>query len=316
VNRDYQPLTTDHRPLNSNPQSLNPDPTGRLSGVTITSDAVVDLHMHTTASDGRFTPTELAEAARAQNLSVIALADHDRVDNVRPLQQEAARHSICVIPAVEVSCRWGDVQFHLLVYNVDLTDMGLIGPLEENTRKYAEICANGMEELARQGKRIDPAILDICTKGQPIAPYHVFQALIKHEYAPNMKEAHELAKTVGVDFLPQRDMREVIQAARESGAIPILAHPARAEPGFNPPSAEILEEMIGAGLMGFEVWHPLHSAYDVAYYLKLCIDRGLLTSSGSDTHSPNDHRRKLTMWPARYSERLLEMCGITLADPA
>ena len=70
--------------------------------------------------------------------------------------------------------------------------------------------------------------------------------------------------------------------------------------------------MLEAGLMGFEVWHPYHSAYDVAWYLKLCQDRGLLTSSGSDTHAPNQQPRKLTGWPNRYSRALLERCGITL----
>ena len=168
------------------------------------------------------------------------------------------------------------------------------------------------EELAKQGKPIDPAILQICHCGQPIAPYHVFQAIIKHEYAPNMKEAHDLAKTVGIDFSPQPDMRDVIRTAKESGAILILAHPARAEPGFNPPSDEMLEAMIQAGLMGFEVWHPYHSSYDVAKYLKLCEDRGLLTSTGSDTHAPNQQPRKLTRWPAEYSRELLAKCGITI----
>jgi len=190
----------------------------------------------------------------------------------------------------------------------------VVEPFEELKRLYAEICAKGMATLAEQGKPIDPAILNLCTQGQPIAPYHVFQALIKHEYAPNMKEAHELAKTVGIDFAPQPDMREVIDNARASGAIPILAHPARAEPGFQPPTDETLDAMIGAGLMGFEVWHPYHSAYDVAKYLKLCTDRGLLTSSGSDTHSPSDPRRKLTAWPVRYSKELLERCGVHVAE--
>ncbi|HUP27849.1 MAG TPA: PHP domain-containing protein [Chloroflexia bacterium] len=270
--------------------------------------------MHTTASDGRFTPAELAAAAQAQGLSVITLADHDRVVNVRPLQDEAAKLGIHVIPAVEISCKWDDVQYHLLVYNVDLSNPRLLGPLEEMSSKYADICTSGIEELAKQGKYLDPAVLQLCHKGQPVAPYHVFQALIKHEYAPNMKEAHEMAKTVGVDFLPQQEMREVINAARETGAVPVLAHPARAEPGFNPPSEDTLNAMIEAGLMGFEVWHPYHSSYDVAYYLKLCTDRGLLMSTGSDTHAPNDHRRKLTKWPARYSQKLLEVCGITIAQ--
>ena len=286
--------------------------TGRLYDVSIPSDAVIDLHMHTTASDGRFTPAALAEAAREAGLAVIAPADHDRVDNVRALQTEAERHGIHVVPAVEVSCLWGEAQYHLLVYNVDLLDERVVGPLQENKRRYADICAQGLAELERQGKPIDPAILQVCHQGQAIAPYHVFQAIIKHEYAPNMKEAHELAKTVGVDFLPFPDMREVIRSARESGAIPILAHPARAEPGFQPPTKETLDEMISAGLMGFEVWHPYHSSYDVASYLALCQDRGLLTSCGSDTHSPMDQRRKLTRWPARYAEGLLEMCGIQM----
>ncbi len=98
------------------------DSTGRISGVTVPSDALVDLHMHTTASDGRFTPPQLAKAAHDTGLKVIALADHDRVDNVRPLQQEAAQYGIYVVPAVEVSCLWGETQYHMLVYNVDLTD--------------------------------------------------------------------------------------------------------------------------------------------------------------------------------------------------
>ncbi|HEX9987612.1 MAG TPA: PHP domain-containing protein [Chloroflexia bacterium] len=287
-----------------------PEATGRLSGVSVSHDAVVDLHMHTTASDGRFTPAALAEAAHEAGLAVIALADHDRVDNVRPLQLEAAGYAIYVIPAVEVSCLWGETQYHLLVYNVDLSDSRVVGPLDEAKARYADICAAGMEELAKKGMPIEPAVLELCHKGQPIAPYHVFQAVIKHEYAPNMKEAHELAKTVGVDFLPLPDMREAIRNARESGAIPILAHPARAEPGFQPPNQETLNAMIEGGLMGFEVWHPYHSAYDVACYLKLCTERGLLTSSGSDTHAPNDQRRRLTQWPVRYSQKLLEACGV------
>jgi 3',5'-nucleoside bisphosphate phosphatase len=295
-----------------NNTQTSPNSSGRLSGVTIPADAYIDLHMHTTASDGRFTPEELAKAAHELGLAVIALADHDRVDNVLPLQREAARYGVYVIPAVEVSCVWGEVQYHLLVYNVDLTDERVVGPLNAARDRYAEICAKGLEALAQQGKPIDPSVLAICTRGQPIAPYHVFQAIIKHEYAPNMKEAHELAKTVGVDFLPQPDMRDVIERARQSGAIPILAHPARAEPGFNPPNDETLNAMIEAGLMGFEVWHPFHSSYDTAYYMKLCQDRHLLMSSGSDTHSPQDPRRKLTRWPARHVSWLLAACGVNL----
>jgi len=290
------------------------DNTGRITGVTVPSDALVDLHMHTTASDGRFTPPQLAKAANDTGLSVIALADHDRVDNVRPLQQEAAQYDIYVVPAVEVSCLWGDTQYHMLVYNVDLTNSRFLAPLEEAKARYADICREGLARLAEKGMLIDPAVLHLCDMGQPIAPYHVFQAIIKHEYAPNMKEAHELAKTVGVDFLPLPAMSDMITRARESGAIPILAHPGRAEPGFKPPDESTLNDMIGAGLMGFEVWHPYHSSYDVAYYLKLCSDRELLPSSGSDTHAPNDQRRKLTRWPVRYSRSLLAACGVLVTD--
>ncbi len=286
--------------------------TGRLSGVTVPHDANIDLHMHTTASDGRYTPATLAKAAHELGLAVIALADHDRVDNVIPLKQEAAQYGIHVVPAVEVSCMWGETQYHMLVYNVDLTDSRFVGPLDEAKRKYAEICANGIEELARKGMPLDEAVLRLCHQGQPIAPYHVFQAIIKHEYAHNMKDAHELAKTVGVDFLPLPEMRDVIERARTTGAIPILAHPGRAEPGFKPPDEATLYAMIEGGLMGFEVWHPYHSSYDVAYYLKICVDNDLLSSCGSDTHAPGDPRRKLTRWPIRYAAKLLERCGVSI----
>lgn len=288
--------------------------TGRLSGVTVGPDAFVDLHMHTTASDGRYTPAGLAKAAHDLGLAVIALADHDRVDNVGPLQQEAAQYGIHVVPAVEVSCMWGETQYHMLVYNVNLADDRFVGPLNDAERKYGDICANGLEELARKGMPIDPAILRLCHQGQPIAPYHVFQAIIKHEYAPNMKEAHELAKTVGVDFLPLPTMQDMIERALATGAFPMVAHPGRAEPGFKPPDEATLRAMIDAGLSGFEVWHPYHTSYDVAYYLKLCTDNNLLSSAGSDTHTPTDSRRQLTKWPVRYSKALLERCGVTVAN--
>ena len=73
------------------------NPTGRLSRVVIPRDLFVDLHMHTTSSDGRYTPEALAKAAHELGLAVIALADHDRVDNVLPLQREAAKYGIYVL---------------------------------------------------------------------------------------------------------------------------------------------------------------------------------------------------------------------------
>jgi predicted metal-dependent phosphoesterase TrpH len=297
---------------NGGSSSSNVNGTGRLSGVRVARGAFADLHTHTTASDGRYTPEQLALAAHEAGLSVLALGDHDRIDNVLPLQREAARYGIHVVPAVEVSCMWGDTLYHMLVYNVDVSGGRLVEQLNSVRDQYAAICAAGLEELEKKGMPIDPAVLKLCHQGQPIAPYHIFQAIIKHEYAPNMKEAHELAKTVGVDFLPWPDMHDMIDAARESGAYPVLAHPGRAEPGFKPPDEQTLRDMIAAGLMGFEVWHPYHTAYDVAYYLKLCEDEGLLMTAGSDTHAPNDQRRKLTRWPIRYSERLLSLCGVTL----
>jgi 3',5'-nucleoside bisphosphate phosphatase len=286
--------------------------TGRLSGVSIPRDSAIDLHMHTTASDGRFTPATLAKAAHEAGLQVIALADHDRVDNVRPLQMEAEQYGIHVIPAVEVSCMWGETQYHMLVYNIDLTDERVVGSLNEARDRYGDVCNEALAKLAEAGKPIDSAVLGLCHQGQPLALYHLFQAILKHEYAPNMKEAHEMVKGVGFDFFPLPDMRDFIGRARESGAIPILAHPARAETGFQPPNAETLDAMIEAGLMGFEAWHPYHSSYDVAFYLDLNERRELLTSCGSDTHSPIDPRRKLTRWPARYAERLLARCGVYL----
>src|SRR5438552_2250695 len=105
--------------------------------------------MHTTASDGRYTPQALAKAAHELGLAVIALADHDRVDNVLPLQREAAGYGMHVIPAVEVSTQWDGTTYHLLLYNVDLTDNRIVGPFEQLKRRYEDLCATGLEQLAR-----------------------------------------------------------------------------------------------------------------------------------------------------------------------
>ena len=93
-------------------------------------------------------PGRLAKAASELGLTVIALADHDRVDNVIPLQKEAAKYGIYVIPAVEASCQWDGTVYHMLVYNVNVNDTRFTGPFDDAKKHYAKIIAKGLEQLA------------------------------------------------------------------------------------------------------------------------------------------------------------------------
>ena len=108
-------------------------------------------------------------------------------------------------------------------------------------------------------------------------------------------------------------MQDMIERARVTGAISYGSPPRHEQ---NPASNHRMKRRCGhdrSRLEGFEVWHPYHTSYDVAYYLKLCTDNNLLSSSRLGHPPANDSRRQLTNWPVRYSRALLERCGVAVA---
>jgi predicted metal-dependent phosphoesterase TrpH len=274
----------------------------------------VDLHMHSPASDGFWTPDTLPAAAKELGIGVLALADHDEVAGVAPMTAACAAAGIRVIPAVEISTVFENVGYHLLLYNIDLWNPQIIDTFTHVRRYYHEMCRNALDELARRGKPLDPE-KSPALRGDALKVYHLVAALVDQGYAENMTKAYELCNEVGARYGWTLPMEEALHLGHSAGGVGVIAHPGRAEPGFTTASAPVLDRMRAIGLDGIECFHSFHNAAAVAFYLTYAQAHDMLISSGSDSHGPGQSLRPLTAWPAAQCQALLERFGIAVADP-
>ncbi|HMA37465.1 MAG TPA: PHP domain-containing protein [Chloroflexia bacterium] len=275
----------------------------------------VDLHIHSPASDGFWTPKTLPPAAADLGLAVIALTDHDEIAGVPEMIAACEAYDIQVIPAVEISTTFAKVGYHMLAYNLDLHHPRLLDTFATARRYYDAMCHNAIAELARRGKPLDPE-KSPAVIGDAVKVYHLVAALIANGYAENMSQAYKICNEVGAHYGWNLPMEEAIPLVHQAGGVAVIAHPGRAEPGFTAATGAVLDGMRAAGLDGVEVFHSFHGPADVAFYLTYAQRHQLLISTGSDTHGPGQSNRMLTKWPAVQCRALLERCGFTVADPA
>src|SRR5688572_21113908 len=145
----------------------------------------VDLHSHTTCSDGRDAPAELARKARAAGIDVLAVTDHDTLDGIAPAAEEGRRIGLKVIPAVEMSSQFEGRDVHVLGIGIDPANRALNAQLERmreaRRERVVKICA----ALAKQGLPLDAADVLAEAKGKSVGRKHVARALVKRGLVPN-----------------------------------------------------------------------------------------------------------------------------------
>ena len=281
-----------------------------LTSTTIPGDATLDLHTHTRASDGRWTPGGLVARAAALGLRVLAVADHDAIDSVEPVAALAGPRGIVVIPAVEVTTRWDGRQWHLLVYAADLDGTPFRALVDEQRRRHVEAAERAITALQARGVAV-PSLHEVID-GRPPLPIYVMDALIRDGFAETHLTANAfVAERLGVPFYIDVPLREAVEAAHAAGGQAVLAHPGRHEP--EPLGEERLARMLAeAPLDGLEAHYPTHTPEQVALYTDLAARHGLLVSSGSDSHGPGWPRDPIP-YPAAVVAALLERCGLRVA---
>ncbi|WP_284056666.1 PHP domain-containing protein [Thermalbibacter longus] len=274
--------------------------------------APVDLHLHTVASDGGWTPAELVEHLAARGFRVAAVCDHDTMRSVPEAQERAQRHGILLVPGVEVTTRWDGRQWHLLVYGVDLASprawsfARLLDYLADQLWAAAE---RGIQVLERHGYRL-PSLREV-VNGQPLRPFHVLTAAIRDGHATNLATAHELTKRYGEAMQVDVPLAEAVELAHRAGGYCVLAHPGRND-GDGVLDAERLDRMLEvAAIDGLEAHYRSHSDDDTARYRAMASDRGLLVSAGSDSHAPGFPVNPKP-YPASWIAPLLSQLGIEI----
>ena len=247
----------------------------------------VDLHLHSTASDGRLSPEEVIRKAAELGLAVIALADHDTVDGIVPALEAAKKFpQLKMIPAVEVSTDVPSGEVHVLGYFIDYTSQELAGALAK-FRNSRERRAQGMvAKLADLGIHITwQRVREIAGAGT-IARPHIAQAMLEKGYITSIREAFDkyIARD-GPAYVEREKMTPVDAVALvvRTDGLPVMAHP------FTVPDPEAMViELKAAGLVGIEAYYDGYTIDKINRLVSLADRHGLIATGGSDYHGLGD----------------------------
>lgn len=245
----------------------------------------LDLHIHTTASDGSRSPARVVEAALAGRLDVIAITDHDTTVGVGPATEAGRSAAIQIIPAIEVSSTHEGREIHVLGYFVDPEAKALLVHRARARERRKERILEMVTRLGEQGVEVDPEAVfraagtDRSSVGRP----HLARALVDAGHADDAADAFDrLIGDAHPAFIPT-DVTSPWEAAemiRQSGGIPVWAHPPH----------DLVETLIPRfvhhGLSGLEVYRPRNRPELVLRLERLARAHGLLMSGGSDWHGP------------------------------
>ncbi len=243
----------------------------------------VDLHIHTTASDGKFTPAEIVRQACEQGLVYIAICDHDSIDGVAPAR-EAAKScpGLTVIAGVEINTDISAGELHVLGYLCDCGNAELANTLEGLRNSRIERAQKMIQKLNRLGIKIDyERVKEIAGPGSIGRP-HIAQAMLEKGYINTFKEAFNKYISRGGPAYVERTKispMEATQLILRSGGIPVLAHPLT----FDNPEALIVD-LKPAGLAGIETYYSGYSPEQIRELLRLAEKYNLITTGGSDFH--------------------------------
>lgn len=277
-------------------------------------DDPVDLHMHTRASDGGWTPETLTAYLSEHRFKVVALADHDSMDSVPEMMERGADLGMRVVPGVEMTTRWEERQVHCLIYGLDTASpaaAGFMQLLQRQQESLAAMSEHIIRLLEQHGRRMPS--LDEVVAGRSLKPYLVFRAMIKDGHGHDLRTSHNIVKGLGEPGLVDVPLAETVARAHDAGAVAIVAHPGR-DDGWGILNQEDLDRMRAEiPIDGIEAHYRSYNEADTRKYREWASERGLMVSAGSDSHWPNFPVNP-THHPARWVAGLLETLGHPVAD--
>ena len=248
---------------------------------------VVDLHTHTTASDGKLTPTQLVQLAKKVGLVAVAITDHDTVEGIEEALQAGRRFGIEVVPGIELSTRYEDKDIHILGYFIDHRDREFRDALKRFQNIRLERAKRMVEKLKELGIEISiEDVLRFAKNAASIGRPHVAQAIVSRGYAHDIQDAFD--KFIAHDrpaYVPKFKLNTLdgIEFIRRAGGVPVIAHPGLST---DPDFVEYLAKK--RLISGIEVWHPEHTPEHVKIYYEIAERYRLIKTGGSDFHGTPD----------------------------
>ena len=251
----------------------------------------IDLHVHSSISDGTLTPTEVVQLAMQKGLQAIALTDHDTVDGVKEAMDAANRlattdYKLQVIPGTELSASYKGEDIHILGLFLDYENKELLSTLtnvaKEREQRNEKMCSN----LQKAGIDISVEKLRGGNTDVILTRAHFAKYMLEHGYVSSMKQAFEKYLDSKGPYYVSREYlspKQAIDLILSAGGVPVLAHPLLYK--FSPNELEkLLRELVSYGLQGIEAIYSCNVSNDESYVKGLARKYGLKISGGSDFH--------------------------------
>ena len=271
---------------------------------------MIDLHTHTTASDGRRTPADLVAYAASSRVTVLSVTDHDTVAACGPAAEAATAHGIEMVAGIEITAMRDEVDVHVLGYFIDTQSAPLLAFLAEQRRRRIDRIRRMIERLAQRGIVLDAdAIVEpgIHDPSKSVGRPAIARALVAGGHVATMDEAFDRWLERGAPAFVAREAatpEEVIGRIHDAGGLASLAHPALVG------RDEWIPIFARAGLDALEAYYTEHDEAQTAHYLATAARLQLAVSGGSDYHADGAHgacRPGITSLPRAEYEKLKRM---------
>ena len=247
----------------------------------------IDLHVHTTRSDGTFAPARVVALARERGLAGVAVTDHDTTDGIEEAAAAGAAAGVEVIPGVELSAELDGGSVHVLGYFIDPADPGLreeFRRLRDGRERRGELMVERLREL---GYPISIERVREIAGAAPIVRPHVARAMVEAGIVSSEEEAftERFIADGGRAYVPKHALHplDALDLIRRAGGACVLAHPGMWG-GQAPLPEELIEQMAERGMAGLEVDHPDHTPEQRERYRQLARALGLVATAASDCH--------------------------------
>lgn len=247
----------------------------------------IDLHLHTTASDGVMSPSEIVRYAKAKGLQAIAITDHDTIEGLEEGMLEGEKIAFEVIPGIEISATHSPGTMHLLGFFVDIHHPHLNERLKYLQKARSERNPKIIDKLNQLGIDITYEEVLKASGGGQVGRPHFANVLIEKKYVRSFQEAFERFLAKGAPAYVEKfrfTAKESLHFINEAKGVPVLAHPKTLGMNGYSELEKFLIQLIQDGLKGIEVYYPEHSALEIAQYKTFAERYGLLITGGTDYH--------------------------------
>ncbi len=262
---------------------------------------MIDLHVHTTASDGQYSPAQIIGKAAEKNLKAIAITDHDTVAGLEEAKKAGRELGVTVVPGIELNITFPTGEFHLLGLGIKTPSPSLFNIVENVIKNRNDRNAQIIEKMNQDGVALTAEELQADFPNTVIGRPHFAAELVKHGVVKTRQQAFDQYLARGRKWYVPRvctNLDEAIVALRESGAVPVVAHPMSLYLSWGR-LPDFLKDCYEKGVMGIEAFHPGARVTECLRLEELGRKIGFIITAGSDFHGEK----------IRSDRRLGHTCG-------